>query len=63
MLRLFPEKWFLRNHFPNFSMSKRRRHHSFKTRPDHRLGQVIGSRVRWVDPGQQKKTPIKKTHN
>jgi len=26
--------------------------HSFETRPGHRLGLVIGSRVRWVDPGQ-----------
>jgi hypothetical protein len=24
--------------------------HSFKTRPGHRPGPVIGSRVRWVDP-------------
>ena len=31
-------------------------HHSFETRP----GQVIRSRVRWVDPGQPKKT--KKKH-
>ena len=33
--------------------------HSFETRP----GQVIGSRVRWIDSGQPKKKPIKKTHN
>jgi len=25
--------------------------HSFETRPSHRPGQVIGSRVRWVNPG------------
>jgi len=34
--------------------------HSFETRPGHRPGQVIGSRVRWADPGwpgsAQKKT-------
>jgi hypothetical protein len=37
--------------------------HSFETRPGHRPGQVIGSRVRWVDPGQpKKKTLIKKAH-
>jgi hypothetical protein len=29
--------------------------HSFETRPGHRPGQVIRSRVRWVDPGQPKK--------
>jgi len=29
--------------------------HSFKTRPGYRPGQVIGSWVRWVDPGQPKK--------
>jgi hypothetical protein len=29
--------------------------HSFKTRPGHRPGPVIGLRVRWVDPGQPKK--------
>jgi hypothetical protein len=32
--------------------------HSFETQLDHRLGPVIGSRVRRVDPGQQKKTHI-----
>ena len=31
------------------------RNHSFETRPGHWLGLVTGSRVRWVDPGQQKK--------
>jgi hypothetical protein len=34
--------------------------HSFKTRPGHRPGQVIGSRVRWVDPGQTGSTQKKK---
>jgi hypothetical protein len=29
--------------------------YSFETQPDYRLGPVIGSRVRWVDPGQPKK--------
>jgi len=29
--------------------------HNFETQPGHRLGPVIGSRVRWVGPGQQKK--------
>jgi len=29
--------------------------HSFETQPGYRSGQVIGSRVRWVDPGQPKK--------
>jgi hypothetical protein len=33
--------------------------HSFKTRP----GPVIGSRVRWVDPGQLKKKQLYKTPN
>jgi hypothetical protein len=38
--------------------------HSFETRPGHRPGQGIGSRVRWVDSGQlKKKTYKKKTHN
>ena len=33
--------------------------HGFETRP----GQVIGSRVRWVDPGQpKKKKTYKKKH-
>jgi len=32
--------------------------HSFETRPGHRPGQVIGSRVRWVDPGQPKKKQL-----
>jgi len=37
--------------------------HSFETRPGHRPGQVIGSRVRWVDPGQpKKKKTYKKKH-
>jgi len=26
-------------------------HHSFETRPGSRPGLMIGSRVRWVDPG------------
>jgi hypothetical protein len=34
--------------------------HSFETRPGHWLGQVIRSRVRWVDPGKPKKTYKKK---
>ena len=29
--------------------------HSFETRPGGRPGLMIGSRVRWVNPGQQKK--------
>jgi len=29
--------------------------HSFKSRPGHRPGPVIGSQVKWVDLGQQKK--------
>jgi ribosomal protein S1 len=36
--------------------------HSFETRPGYRSGQVIGSRVRWVDPGQPKKKTYKKKH-
>jgi hypothetical protein len=34
--------------------------HSFEIRPGHRSGQVIGSRVRWVDPVQSKKKNTKK---
>ena len=37
--------------------------HSFKTRPGHRPGLVIGSRVRWVDPDQLKKKHLYKTPN
>jgi hypothetical protein len=36
--------------------------HSFETRPGHRPGQVIGLRVRWVDPVQPKKKTYKKKH-
>ena len=36
--------------------------HSFETRPGHRPGQVIGSRVRWVHPGQPKKKKNWKNH-
>jgi hypothetical protein len=32
--------------------------HSFETRPGGRPGLMIGSRVRWVDPGQPKKKRI-----
>jgi hypothetical protein len=37
--------------------------HSFETQPGGRPGLMIGSRVRWVDPGQQKKNQIKTSIN
>jgi hypothetical protein len=37
--------------------------HNFETQPGHRLGPVIGSRVRRVGPGQQKKKHLYKTPN
>ena len=36
--------------------------YSFETRSGHRSGQVIRSRVRWVDSGQFKKKTYKKKH-
>jgi hypothetical protein len=46
--------WRIRRTFGEFYSQN----HSFKTRPSGRSGTMIRSRVRWVDPGQQKKKNI-----